>query len=153
MQTNPAIDSARWFGVLNPTTEPMQEGGFDAEYGPPGLPMFLAEAQGVKPTPTDDVDTFDATDDLLLISNKMMQMPSFGHLLPSDGTLNVDSGTLSAASFGNMNFRGVVQPPGQLATSSSEETQQEQQAIYPSGFSTEYGSGSNEHTYTHSTGY
>ncbi|KAH6897246.1 hypothetical protein B0T10DRAFT_455113 [Thelonectria olida] len=153
MQTNPAIDSARWFGVSKPATEPLQEGGFDAEYGPPGLPMFLAEAQGVQPTPTDDVDTFDATDDLLLISNKMMQMPSFGHLLPSDDALNVGSDAPSAASFDNVNSVGVFQPPAHLPISTSEETQQgEQQARYTSGYSTEHGSGSNEHAYTRPTG-
>lgn len=117
--TNPAMDAAQWFGVPRPDeAEPMHEGGFDAEYGPPGLPMFLAEAQGVKPTPTDDVDTFDATDDLLLISNKMMQMPAFGGLLMTDES--------PGPSFQEAESVVIVRPPVQDPTRNWKETRREQ---------------------------
>ncbi|KAI5465538.1 hypothetical protein BGZ63DRAFT_107242 [Mariannaea sp. PMI_226] len=122
IQTSPSLDAAVWFGTAQPAvtpppmTEHEQEVGFDAEFGPPGLPMFLAEAQGVQPTPTDDVDTFDATDDLLLISNKIKQMPDFGGELlpPSDHTLGLGvSGAFVTDSFhrGRTEPMGIFQPP------------------------------------------
>ncbi|KAK7418856.1 hypothetical protein QQX98_003718 [Neonectria punicea] len=95
MTSGDAAAADQWFGPALPQTQtssqPAQEGDYDVEYGPPGIPMFLAEAQGVSPTPTDDIDTFDATDDLLLISNKMMQIPKFSDILTSEGPISLGS--------------------------------------------------------------
>ncbi|KAK7428554.1 hypothetical protein QQZ08_004992 [Neonectria magnoliae] len=96
------------------TSQPAQEGDYDVEYGPPEIPMFLAEAQGVSPTPTDDIDTFDATDDLLLISNKMMQIPKFSDMLTPEGPISLGSDG------DNMGiFQPSMHPPAPLAASSS----------------------------------
>ncbi|KAF7543117.1 hypothetical protein G7Z17_g11006 [Cylindrodendrum hubeiense] len=110
-----AAAAAQWFGAPGPasqaTTEPVQEGDFDVEFGPPGLPMFLAEAQGVSPTPTDDIDTFDATDDLLLISNKIRQMPKFNDLLTFEDPIGLASDGVSLVPLDNTSRMGIFQPP------------------------------------------
>lgn len=115
MMSGDAAAAVQWFGPAlpqtQPTSQPVQESDYDVEYGPPGLPMFLAEAQGVSPTPTDDIDTFDATDDLLLISNKMMQMPKFSDLLTSEDPIGLASDGLSLVPLDNTSHMGIFQPP------------------------------------------
>lgn len=109
-----AAAAAQWFGAPRQAAQPatdMQEGDFDVEFGPPGLPMLLAEAQGVSPTPTDDIDTFDATDDLLLISNKMMQIPKFNDLLTPGDPIRLASEAISLVPLEHASHRGIFQPP------------------------------------------
>ncbi|KPM37767.1 hypothetical protein AK830_g8779 [Neonectria ditissima] len=117
-----AAAADQWFGPALPqalpTSRPTQEGDYDVEYGPPGLPMFLAEAQGVSPTPTDDIDTFDATDDLLLISNKMMQIPKFSDILTPKDSIDLSSdGASSLEPLDNAGHMGIFQPPMRPLTS------------------------------------
>ncbi|KAH7023724.1 fungal transcriptional regulatory protein [Ilyonectria destructans] len=118
-----AAAAAQWFGSPRQAAQPatdMQEGDFDVEFGPPGLPMLLAEAQGVSPTPTDDIDTFDATDDLLLISNKMMQIPKFNDLLTPDDPIRLASEGASLVLLDHASHRGIFQPPIQHAAPQSQ---------------------------------
>ncbi|KAH7162379.1 fungal transcriptional regulatory protein [Dactylonectria estremocensis] len=112
---NDAAAAAQWFGASRPSTqsdtELIEDGEFDVEFGPPGLPMLLAEAQGVSPTPTDEVDTFDATDDLLLISNKMTKMPRFNDLLSPENPTSFVSDRVSLVPLANLGHSRIVQHP------------------------------------------
>lgn len=81
-----AAAADRWFRTPQPSSEPiaypLPEGGFDIEYGPPGLPIFLAQARGVSIAATEIAETqpnmYDAANDLLSMSNKMVPMPDYG---------------------------------------------------------------------------
>ncbi|KAH7170282.1 fungal transcriptional regulatory protein [Dactylonectria macrodidyma] len=111
---NDAAAAAQWFGASRPSaqsvTESLQDSDFDVEFGPPGLPMLLAEAQGVSPTPTDEVDTFDDTDDLLLISNKTTKMARLNDLLSPENPTNLVSDRGSLVPLANLGHSRIFQP-------------------------------------------
>ncbi|CAM1505433.1 Fc.00g110700.m01.CDS01 [Cosmosporella sp. VM-42] len=97
-QRSKAGDAAaadRWFRTPQPSSEPvaypLPEGGFDIDYGPPGVPMFLAQARGVSLGPTDTLNMYDAANDLLSMSSKMIPMGDFSSMLPPGNHLGMAS--------------------------------------------------------------
>lgn len=93
-----AAAADRWFRTPQPSSDtvayPLHEIGFDIEYGPPGVPVFLAQARGVSLGDADTVNLYDAANDLLSMSNKIIPMPDYNqgmippgshHLIAPDG--------------------------------------------------------------------
>lgn len=100
-QRSKAGDAAaadRWFRTPQPSsglvTYPLPEGGFDIEYGPPGLPMFLAQARGVPLGTADNPNIYDAANDLLSMSSKVMPMADFGGMMPPGNPLGLAPTTI-----------------------------------------------------------
>lgn len=100
-QRSKAGDAAaadRWFRTPQTSNEPvaypLPEAGFEVEYGPPGVPMFLAQARGVSLGTTDTLNMYDAANDLLAISSKVMPMADFNGMMPPGNPLGLAPDTI-----------------------------------------------------------
>ncbi|KAF7543730.1 hypothetical protein G7046_g9942 [Stylonectria norvegica] len=119
-QRSKAGDAAaadRWFRTPQPSGElvtyPLPEGGLDVEYGPPGVPVLLAQARGVSLGPTPSLNMYDAANDLLSMSSKMVPMPDFNGMMPPGNTLGLTSDGIPIMQMNDGGHGGMFQPQSQ----------------------------------------
>lgn len=100
-QRSKAGDAAaadRWFRTPQPTSEPLAYplpgAGCEVDYGPPGVPMFLAQARGVSFGTNDTLNMYDAANDLLSMSSKVMPVADFNGMMPPGNPLGLAPDTI-----------------------------------------------------------
>lgn len=156
-QRSKAGDAAaadRWFRTPQPSNDlvsyPLPGGDFDIEYGPPGVPMFLAQARGVSLGASDNPNVYDAANDLLSMSSKMIPVTDFGGMMPPGNPLGLAPDTIPLLHIDSTGEAGMFQPQ---QASSHAQFLPPQQGMFMDGYG-QYTEGQPDSTtYMHQSGF